>query len=126
MEPTRGGRVPILPLVDLLILTGSASLLVGFLLKAIAMATIYRPSLLGFTSLDFALISAVCFAMALVLVARTWLKLNEPELMALRSRLRREEAQRRAYEIGQANHSNAPPGRDVAGVDGRETQARND
>ena len=105
--------MPILPLVDLLILLGSSSLVVGFLLKAITMATIYRPSILGFTSLDFALISAVCFAVALVLVARTWLKLNEPELLALRSRLRREEAHRRALEIEQANHG-PPPARDDA------------
>jgi hypothetical protein len=95
--------VPILPLVDLLILLGSGSLVVGFVLKAIAMATIYRPHIIGFTSIDFALISAVCFGLALVLVARTWLKLNEPELLALRSRLRREEALRRAG-VERANH----------------------
>jgi hypothetical protein len=107
--------VPILPLVDLLILMGSASLLVGFLLKAIAMATIYRPTILGFTSLDFALIAVVWFGLALVLVARTWLKLNEPELLALRSRLRREEAQRRAVEIDRANHRAPSDAMDAGG-----------
>jgi hypothetical protein len=110
--------VPILPLVDLLILMGSGSLLIGFVMKALSVATIYRPHILGFTSIDFALIAAVAFAMALVLVARTWLKLNEPELLALRSRLRREEAQRRAMEIAQANHG-APAARDVAGPERR-------
>ena len=30
-------------------------------LKAIAMATVYRPSILGFSSTDFVLITGVCF-----------------------------------------------------------------
>ena len=89
--------MPILPLVDLLILLGSGSLVIGFLLKAIMLATLYRPTILGFSSLDFAVITAVCFG-ALTLVARTWLKLNEPSLLALQSRLRAEEAHRRAHE----------------------------
>jgi hypothetical protein len=96
--------VPILPLVDLLILLGSASLLIGFLLKSIALATLYHPTLLGFTSLDFAVITAVCFGFALTLVARTWLKLHEPSLLALQSRLRAEEAYRRVQEAEAANH----------------------
>lgn len=90
--------MPILPLVDLMILLGSGSLVIGFLLKAITLATLYRPTILGFSSLDFAVITAVCFGFALTLVARTWLKLNEPSLLALQSRLRAEEAHRRAHE----------------------------
>lgn len=92
-------RVPILPVVDFLILLGSGSLLVGFLLKTIALATIYRPSILGFTSTDFVLIAGVCVVLALVLVARTWLKLNEPNLLALQSRLRHEQARQRAIDL---------------------------
>ena len=45
--------MPILPLVDLLILTGSGSLLIGFILKAVAVATRYNPAILGFSSVDF-------------------------------------------------------------------------
>ena len=93
--------MPILPIVDLLVLLGTGSLLVGFVLKAIALATIYRPSILGFTSIDFVLIAGVCLAMALVLVARTWLKLNEPNLLALQSRLRHEQARQRAIDLEQ-------------------------
>ena len=93
--------MPILPIVDLLILLGTGSLGIGFLLKAIALATIYRPSILGFTSLDFVLISGVCLSLALVLVARTWLKLNEPTLLALQSRLRHEQARQRAIDLEQ-------------------------
>lgn len=101
--------MPILPLVDLLILLGSGSLLLGFLLKAIALATIYQPTLLGFSSLDFAVITAVCFGLALTLVARTWLKLHEPSLLALQSRLRAEEAHRRVHEAEAASHAAGKP-----------------
>jgi hypothetical protein len=95
--------MPILPLVDLFILFGTGSFAIGALLKAIEITTHYHPSILGFSSADFALITGVCFAFALTLVARTWLKLNEPRLLALQSRLRADEAQRRARELDLAN-----------------------
>ena len=91
--------MPVLPLVDLFILLGTGSFAFGVLLKAIAMTTVYRPSILGLTSLDFAVITGVCFAFALTLTARTWLKLNEPRLLVLQSRLRAEEAHRRARDL---------------------------
>ena len=105
--------MPILPLIDLLILLGSGSLLVGFLLKAVALATIYSPTIFGLSSLDFVVITAVCFGLALTLVARTWLKLNEPSLLALQSRLRAEEAHRRVHEAEANQHVDAAE--DVAG-----------
>ena len=74
--------MPILPLVDLFILLGTGSFAIGVLLKVVDIATAYHPTLLGFSASDFALITAVCFAFALTLVARTWLKLNEPRLLA--------------------------------------------
>jgi hypothetical protein len=95
----------VLPLVDLFILLGSGSFAIGALLKAIAMTTRYQPTVLGLTSVDFALVTAVCFAFALTLAARTWLKLNEPRLLALQSRLRAEEAHRRVREFELANGS---------------------
>jgi len=101
--------VPILPIVDLLVLMGTGSLVIGFILKAIVIATIYRPRLLGFSSLDFVVIAAVCFGLALILVARTWLKLNEPSLLALQSRLRAEDAHRRVHEEEAARHNGAEP-----------------
>jgi hypothetical protein len=95
--------MPVLPLVDLFILLGTGAFGIGVLLKVIDIATHYDPVLLGFSAIDFALITAVCFAFALTLVARTWLKLNEPRLLALQSRLRAEEAHRRARELELAN-----------------------
>ena len=95
--------MPVLPLVDLFILLGTASLGVGFILKAVDISTHFRPTILGFSSLDFLLIAAVCMGFALTLVARTWMKLNEPRLTELRRRLSREEARRRVREIEKTN-----------------------
>ena len=81
--------LPILPLIDLLILMSTGSLFVGFALKAIAITTSYRPTVLGFTSIDFVLITGICLGLALVLAARTYVKLNEPRMAALRSHQRR-------------------------------------
>ncbi|MEM7410340.1 MAG: hypothetical protein AAF430_08915 [Myxococcota bacterium] len=89
----------VLPLVDLVILMGSGSVAVGFLLKAVALTTRYNPTFLGFSSIDMLIIAGLCFGFALVLTARTWLKLNEPHLQALQRRIGEEEAQRRAQEI---------------------------
>ena len=93
----------VLPLVDLFILMGTAALGVGFILKAIDISTQFRPTILGFSSLDFLLIAAVCMGFALTLVARTWMKLNEPRLLALRRHLSEEEARRRVREIEESN-----------------------
>jgi len=78
--------VPILPLIDLLILMGTGSLLIGFVLKAIVITTRYRPTVLGFTSIDFVIITGICLGMALVLAARTWVKLNESRILVSRHR----------------------------------------
>jgi hypothetical protein len=78
--------VPILPLIDLMILMGSLSLVLGFGMKAISITTHYQPSILGFSSIDMVLIAGICLAFALTLAARTWVKLNEPRLIALRRR----------------------------------------
>jgi hypothetical protein len=93
----------ILPLVDLLILLGSGSVAVGFLLKGVALTTTYRPTLLGFSAMDMLLIALLAFALALVLTARTWIKLNEPHLQALQRRMGEEEARRRAQEYEERN-----------------------
>jgi hypothetical protein len=100
--------VPILPLIDLLLLLGTGSLFVGFLLKAISITTRFRPHILGFTSVDFVLIAGVCMGLALVLAARTWVKINEPKVLAMRresleDRFRREQRllERSAADLGQ-------------------------
>ena len=60
-----------------MLLLGTGSLLVGFLLKAISITTRFQPHVLGFTSIDFVLIAGICMGFALVLAAWTWVKLNQ-------------------------------------------------
>lgn len=93
--------MPILPLVDLLILLGWTSLLVACLQKAIIITTHYRPvmEILGMSPLDFAYLSGLLFVFALALTGRTWVKLNEPRLFALRHRQAEEEARRRVRDL---------------------------
>jgi hypothetical protein len=91
--------LPILPIIDLLILMGWTALMVGAALKAIDITTAYRPTIGGLTSLDFAVMAAVCFGFALTLAARTWVKLNEPALVDLRRRRLQEAGRQRAREL---------------------------
>jgi hypothetical protein len=94
--------VPILPLIDLLLLLGSGSILVGFALKAIAITTHFRPMILGFTSIDFVIISGVCLGFALTLSARAWVKINEHKLLTVRHDALRREAEELDAEARQA------------------------
>ena len=82
---------------------GSGSLAIGFVLKSVSMTTRYNPSFLGFSSTDMVLIAGVAYAFALVLTARTWLKLNEPHLQALQRRVGEEQAILRAAEYEERN-----------------------
>jgi hypothetical protein len=91
--------VPILPLIDLMILMGSLSLVLGFGMKAISITTHYQPSIFGFTSIDMVIIAGICLAFALTLAARTWVKLNEPRLLALRRRASEAELRWQAGEL---------------------------
>jgi hypothetical protein len=105
----------VLPIVDLLILMGTASVAIGFVLKAVALTTTYNPTFLGFSSLDMLLIALTSFGFALVVTARTWLRLNEPHLQALERRLGEEEAKRRAQEYDERNEALAAAERGDAG-----------
>ena len=75
--------MPTLPLIDLLILMGWTSLLIGATQKAIWITTSYRPSILTLTPVDFLCIAAVTLLFALSLAARTWVKLNEGRALSL-------------------------------------------
>jgi hypothetical protein len=79
-----GAAVPVLPLIDLLILLGWTSLLVGFVLKALSIALSYPLSIVGLAPIDFLLVAAVSLLFALSLAARTWVKVHEPRLVARR------------------------------------------
>jgi hypothetical protein len=76
--------VPVLPLIDLLILLGWTSLLVGFVVKGISLAMLRNLIFLGLTPFDFLLVAVSFLLFALTLAARTWVKANEPRLVARR------------------------------------------
>ena len=108
--------MPILPLIDLLILMSTGSLLIGFVLKAIAVTTQYRPTVLGFSSLDFVIITGVCLGLALVLAARTYVKLNEHRLVGVRSAQRRS---RLVPDLDADDYDEPPVEREVARAERR-------
>jgi hypothetical protein len=95
--------VLILPLIDLLILVGTGCLGVGFVLKALDITTHYHPSILGFSSMDFVLLTGVCWGFALTLAARCWVKVNEPLLQQRRRELALAQARRRVEEYELVN-----------------------
>jgi hypothetical protein len=101
--------MPVLPLVDLLILLGTGSLAIGFILKAVNITMLYNPTVLGFSSIDFVVIAGVCLGLALTLVARTWMKMNEPHLLAMQSRQAADQARRRARQLEDASNGHLPP-----------------
>ena len=63
------------------------------------LTTRYHPSILGLSSMDFAIMAGVCFGFALTLAARTWVKLNEPSLMDMRRRQVQEQARRQVRRM---------------------------
>jgi hypothetical protein len=90
MEVILGGKVeeflfmPVLPFIDLLILSGWSCLAIGAVLKAISATTSYQPLIMSLGPLDFVIVAVVLLLLAVTLAARTWVKLHEPELTAKR------------------------------------------
>ncbi|MDJ0849293.1 MAG: hypothetical protein QNK04_13035 [Myxococcota bacterium] len=97
----------ILPLIDLLILSGTGFLAIGFVLKAISVTTTYHPAILGFSSMDFVIFTGICWAFALTLAARSWVRLNEPKLLAVKREQLQARARAHAHEIDYANSLDA-------------------
>ncbi len=93
----------ILPLIDLLILSGTGLLAIGFVMKAISVTTTYQPSILGFSAVDFVLMTGICWGFALTLAARSWVRLNEPKLLAVKREQIQARARAQAREIDVAN-----------------------
>ena len=96
--------MPVLPIIDLLIFLGWTTLAAGGILKAIYIATSYRPTLLSLTPLDLLFVALALLGLALTLAARTWVRLNEPELVARR----RANTSRQAVERARAQDTGVP------------------
>lgn len=76
--------MPVLPLIDLMLLSGWTALFAGFVLKAVALTTTYRPTILGLSASDFLLVAVAALLFAIALAARTWVKSQEPAAVAAR------------------------------------------
>jgi hypothetical protein len=104
--------VPVLPIIDLLILLGWTSLMAGGVLKAIHLTTAYRPLFFSLRPIDFLIIAGVFMVFALALAARTWVKLNEPQLRLV---VRRQALPSRGYDAGlPAPSPESPPDPDAS------------
>jgi hypothetical protein len=78
---TEGPRVPVLPLIDLLILLAWTFLVWAFVQKGLWLAFASAFTVLGLTPYDFVFGSALCLLFALALAARVWVKGHEPNLI---------------------------------------------
>ncbi len=109
--------MPVLPIIDLLIFLGWTSISIGAVLKAIYLTTSYRPTFVGLGPLDLLLVAGCFLLFALALAARTWVKANEPRMLAARrvAAMREEfpEAIRARAENNGAHDAEADPHNEV-------------
>ena len=87
--------MPVLPLIDLMILTAWTSLIVAFAQKAMMLALAKQFGIFGMGPFDFVVLAGVCLLFALALAARVWVKATEPALQ----RLRRERNAHGGFEV---------------------------
>ena len=78
--------MPVLPVIDLLLLAGWSSLLVGFVLKVADLLTRGNQTLLSLSPIDFLTFAVVSFLFAIALAARTWVASQAPAQSAVRRR----------------------------------------
>ena len=88
--------MPVLPLIDLMLLSGWTALSIGFVLKVVAMTTHYRPSIASLTPTDFLMIAGAAMLFAIALAARTWVASQGPAQTSVR---RRDETMRAYREL---------------------------
>jgi len=106
--------IPILPIIDLLILLAWTSLAAGGALKLVNVVFSKFWTLLGFAPFDFFLIAGVLLVFALTLVGRTWVKANEPAVLAAK----RADATREAYAELRPEAAASEQERPAAGASG--------
>ncbi len=110
--------MPVLPLIDLMLLSGWTSLLIGFVLKVIHLTTNYRPAILGFTPIDFMVMAMAAMLFAIALAARTWVKQHEPTAVAIRRRDETIEAWNALKDAGTGSNDAAPENATATGAAG--------
>lgn len=98
--------MPVLPLIDLMLLSGWTALLIGFILKMVALTTHYRPTIASLTPTDFLMIAGAAMLFAIALAARTWVATQAPA----QSSARRRDETLRAYRVLHSEEQPAEPG----------------
>ena len=79
-------EMPVLPVIDLLLLAGWTSLLVGFVLKVADLLTRGNQSIFSLSPIDFLIMAVVSFLFAIALAARTWVASQSSSKLAVRRR----------------------------------------
>ena len=105
--------MPVLPVIDLMLLTGWTSLLIGFLLKVADLLTRGNQAIFGLAPTDFLMISVVSFLFAIALAARTWVASQAPAQSAVR---RREETLAAYQALQERNGTYPAPVEDDEGL----------
>ncbi len=78
-------RVPVLPLIDLMILLAWTCLIIAVGEKVVSLAMVsQRYVLFGMTPFDWVITAVACLLFALALAARLWVKGAEPLLLRTR------------------------------------------
>lgn len=111
--------MPVLPLIDLMLLSGWTALLVGFVLKMVYLTTHYRPTIASLTPIDFLMIAGAAMLFAIALAARTWVATQTPARSAARRRDETLEAYRALHPSDPEPHSEDQ----AAALDPARTQA---
>lgn len=78
--------MPVLPLIDLMLLSGWTALLIGFVLKMVYLTTNLRPTIASLTPIDFLMVAIASMLFAIALAARTWVASQSPARTARRRR----------------------------------------
>jgi len=107
--------MPVLPVIDLLLLAGWTSLLVGFVLKVADLLTRGNQSIFSLSPIDFLILAVVSFLFAIALAARTWVASQSSSKLAVR---RREETLD-AYRALQVDDNPAEDDEDLAASESR-------
>ena len=96
--------LPVLPVIDFMLLAGWTALAIGFVLKAVAAFTHWKPTIFTLSPIDFLFIAVAAFLFAIALAARTWVAEQQPAVSANRRKQQTLDAYNalHASEVGSA------------------------
>jgi len=113
---TRELVVPILPFIDALILMAWTTLAIGGVLKVVNTTFGVHWQLLGFAPSDLLVVGLTLLVFSLALIGRTWVKQNDPGVVAERRKSSTLEAYARMTQNGDERGENGEPRASTAQV----------